>query len=254
MDIDIKKRFEVLWARYFPGAERPLAFYYTDEDPRDSADEPRSTPRCVIAGLKGVRKGQQLVIDASLEMCRGGLRFLGFKAELRPEFAYFLSCGIPGKLEGERYKKSPDVVREVMKSLPPFEAPARFAVFKRWEDLQNGDQPEVFIFFATPDVLSGLFALANFDEVDLNGVITPFGAGCATIVHYPYLEGRSDHPRAVIGMFDISARPFVSPGELTFAVPMNKFLTMLDNMEESFLITKSWEKIRERMRAGRDTA
>jgi len=29
-----------------------------------------------------------------------------------PHFEYFLSCGIPGKLEGERYKKSPELVKE----------------------------------------------------------------------------------------------------------------------------------------------
>jgi hypothetical protein len=47
----------------------------------------------------------------------------------------------------------------------------------------------------------------------------------------------------VIGMFDISARPCVPRETLTFAVPMNKFISMIGNMEESFLITRSWEKV-----------
>jgi hypothetical protein len=50
------------------------------------------------------------------------------------------------------------------------------------------DDPEVVIFFAQPDVLSGLFTLANYDEADPNGVFAPFAAGCGSIVHYPYLE------------------------------------------------------------------
>jgi hypothetical protein len=48
-------------------------------------------------------------------------------------------------------------------------------------------------------------------------------------------------------MFDVSARPFVPAGTLSFAVPIKKFLTMVANMEESFLITQSWDKVRRRI-------
>ena len=52
-------------------------------------------------------------------------------------------------------------------------------------------------------------------------------------------------------MLDVSARPFVSKDVLSFSVPMNKFVGMVGNIEESFLITKSWEKIQKRIkRAG----
>ena len=61
----------------------------------------------------------------------------GLPGELRPEFEYFLSYGIPGKMEGERYKKSPELVREALKMLPSFAAPGRFIVFKRWDRLHR---------------------------------------------------------------------------------------------------------------------
>ncbi|HET6364810.1 MAG TPA: hypothetical protein VFG02_07150 [Nitrospirota bacterium] len=54
-------------------------------------------------------------------------------------------------------------------------------------------------------------------------------------------------PRDVIGMFDVSARPYVPKETLTFAVPMNKFIRMVQNMEESFLITRAWEKVKKRI-------
>jgi hypothetical protein len=104
----------------------------------------------------------------------------------------------------------------------------------------------VVIFFAKPDVLSALFTLANFDELE-NKVYTPFGAGCSSIVQNPYLEKEKDSPRCVIGMFDISARPFVEKDVLTFAAPMKKFLTMVANIDESFLITRSWERVQKRI-------
>ena len=64
---------------------------------------------------------------------------------------------------------------------------------------------------------------------------------------YPYLEGNAERPRAVLGMFDVAARPFVPKETLTLAVPMIKFTRMVENMEESFLITPAWNKVRKRM-------
>jgi hypothetical protein len=135
----------------------------------------------------------------------GQSKYFGFTQEIAPNFEYFLSCGIPGKLEGERYKKSPQLVREAMKKSPQFKAPARYIVFKRWDKLKDSDHPEAVIFFAPPDVLSGLFTLANYDQVEPDGVFAPFCAGCASIVQYPYLEKSSDRPRGVLGMFDVSS-------------------------------------------------
>ena len=54
-----------------------------------------------------------------------------------------------------------------------------------------------------------LEGVASFDEAETSGVITPFSAGCGSVVEYPYLEKASKTPRCVIGMFDPSARPFV---------------------------------------------
>ncbi len=114
--------------------------------------------------------------------------------------------------------------------------------------IEERDEPLVIIFFAPPDVLSGLFTLANYDEREPDNVIAPFGAGCGTIVHHPCRELTSDRPRAVMGMFDVSARPCVPPNVLSFAVPWPKFVRMVDNMEESFLITKSWGKVKKRIK------
>jgi uncharacterized protein (DUF169 family) len=247
MDMKIKKKFIDRWKKYFDGAELPVAFYYTDEEGRAELAKLGSLPRCVIAALSKIRKGQSYAFNADSVGCFGGKRYLGFAHKIMPKFEYFLSCGIPGELEGERYKKSPELVRKAMKHAPSFKAPARFVVFKRWDMLQESDNPDVVIFFAQPDVLAGLFTLANFDEAEQNGVYAPFGSGCSAIVQYPYLEKYSARPRGVIGMFDISARPFIPTNVLSFAVPMNKFVSMIDNMEESFLITGSWKKVQKRI-------
>jgi Uncharacterised ArCR, COG2043 len=135
----------------------------------------------------------------------------------------------------------------MMKIVPQFKAPARNIVFKRFDMLEQSDDPDVIVFFASPGGLSGLFTLANYNEAEPNGVFCPFSAGCGSIVQYPYLEKDSSRPRAVSGMFDVSARPYVPKETLTFSVPMNKLIRMTDNMEESFLITRSWEKVKKRV-------
>lgn len=248
MDMRVKDKFIQLWEKYFDAAELPITFYYTEEEGRAQMVEPPSTGhRCVICDLARVRKGESLCFGPDSPGCGGGKRYFGFTQELAPNFEYFLSCGIPGKLDGERYKKSPELVKEVLKKLPDFKAPAGYLIFKRWDMLEKPDDPDVVIFFAPPDVVSGLFTLANFDEVSPSAVFAPFGAGCSTIVQYPYLEKDSDRPRGVLGMFDVSARPCVPEKTLSFAVPMNKFVRMVDDMEESFLITGSWNKVSQRI-------
>lgn len=248
MDMRIKQRFLQLWDQYFNGAELPIVFYYTDQVEDAKLIERPSEHRCIMADLAKVRKGISVCFGAESFGCFGGKRYLGFGHELAPNFKYFLSCGIPGKLEGERYKKTPELVEEIMRNVPSFSAPGKFIVFKKWDMLEESDEPDAVVFFARPDILSGLFTLANFDVGELNGVFSPFSAGCGSIVQYPYLEKKSDRPRVVLGMFDVSARPFVQDDILSFSASMNKFTTMIENIEESFLITKSWDKIRKRIK------
>jgi hypothetical protein len=243
-DIDA---FIKVWDKYFGHAELPVTFYYTDEAGHAEHVKPGTGSRCIIGALAKVRKGDPLCFDAGSVRCPGGKRYLGYSQTIAPDFDYFLSCGTPGGREGERYKKTPEIVKEVMQYIPPFEAPGSFIVFKRWDRLEESDNPEVAIFFASPDVLSGLFTLANFDKAEPNGVFCPFGSGCSAIVYYPYMERSSAQPRGVIGMFDISARPFVPDNVLTFAVPTGRLMEMVENAGESFLITGSWATIRKRI-------
>jgi hypothetical protein len=247
MDIQIKDRFTKLWRKYFRNAELPITFYYSDKKGLAELVKPNSVARCVIGALVEVRKGHSFSFNTDSIGCLGGRRYLGFTEKIMPNFEYFLSCGIPGKMKGERYKKSPELVKEIVKNWPNFKAPAPFIIFKRWDNLKKEDNPEVVIFFAQPDVLSGLFTLVNFDESEPEGVSTPMGSGCSSVVAYPYLEKDSRYPRAVIGMFDPSARPYLPKDVLSFSVPITRFATMVENMEESFLITDTWKKLWKRI-------
>ncbi|MBN2243590.1 MAG: DUF169 domain-containing protein [Acidobacteria bacterium] len=250
MQPGLKKKFTERWRKYFPGADLPIAFYYADDAGRTPVHRIQAAGEghhCFIDDLAAVRQGNPLAFDAKSLGCFGGKRYLGFTRDLMPDFEYFLSCGIPGRLDGERYKKTPELVKRLFNSAPVFTAPGKYVVFKRWDLLADEEEPQVVIFFSSPDVLSGLFTLANYDEPTNEAVYCPMGAGCATIVQIPMAELGSGRPRAVLGMFDVSARPGVPADRLTFSVPIRKFERMVADMDESFLITGSWERIRERL-------
>ncbi|HWQ65568.1 MAG TPA: DUF169 domain-containing protein [Methanospirillum sp.] len=247
MDPELKSEFIRLWNKFFPGESLPITFEIAS-DPCDVQNaKPSEKWRCIICDLAKVKAGTSLAFDARSITCRGGLRYCGYQHERPPEFEYFLSYGIEGTLEGERYKKTPEIVNEWQQDIAIIPASGKVIIFKRWDHLEPEDNPSVVIFFARGEVLSGLFTLANFDRVDPFGVITPMGAGCSSIVHYPWIEEQSSDPRAVLGMMDPSARPCVPLDTLTFAIPMKKFTTMIRDMEESFLITPSWDKVRKKM-------
>ena len=246
MEIELKDKFIELWRKYFLDAELPIACYFSNNYSNAVKVKTPTHWRCVICDLARVRRGESLAFDIDSLSCNGAKRYFGFTDYIRDDFEYFLSCGNE-RVEGERYKKTPEIVLETMKNRQKLPVSGNYIIFKRWDNLRGDDKPDIIIFFAKPDVLSGLFTLANYDRIEPNGVITPFSAGCGSIVHYPYLEIKSDEPRAVIGLFDVSARPCVQNDILSFSVPLVKFKKMVDYMEESFLITDSWKKVMKRI-------
>jgi len=247
MDKKLKAEFLDRWNKYFKGADLPFAFFFSNDEGYAGNLRPVQGYVCMIGQLAPVLKGKTVSFTGETIGCFGGIRYAGFPAPEFPGFKYFLSCGIPGELEGERYKKTPDLVEQYVKDMPVPQAQGKYIVFKRWDRLDEDDDPQAVIFFATPDVLAGLFTLANFRAQGPQAVIAPFCSGCGSIISYPLAEGAKENPRAIVGMFDVSARPFVKEGILSFAAPMSKFREMVEDMDESFLITGSWKKVRRRI-------
>lgn len=64
---------------------------------------------------------------------------------------------------GERYKESPKIVSNFISSLDILPI-KRSLIIKRWDRLEEYHNPQCVIFFAKPDVLAGLFTLANYEE------------------------------------------------------------------------------------------
>jgi len=227
--------------------ESPLGIYYTNDKPQGTAPK-AGIHVCMIGLLKKARKnGKTVYFDESHFGCPGGAYYMGFRELPRPDIEYFLSCGIPGQMEGERYIKTPELAREYFGRMKPRTAPAKYCVFQPIEQFQDERKPEVVVFFVPPDILAGLFTLTNYALERTDAVYTPFGSGCSTILTHPLKEAEKEQPRTILGMFDVSARPMVEKDILTLAMPYSIFLKLLGNVSGSFLETESWKRVLQRI-------
>ncbi|MBP8646123.1 MAG: DUF169 domain-containing protein [Syntrophobacteraceae bacterium] len=256
----------------------PVAIVWTDNRPEKAMGFKEGKWGCVMWMLAAAAKGKTAAFDRNTCGCWGGGVGLGFGNQYLNFpggiecFYHFLSTGnenwptgrdMAEKLKssagedfleefrhGEGYMKSPELVKQFVDTMPITEIPTRYVVFKPLTDVVPGEEePQVIVFLADPDQLAALVVLANYGREGNENVTVPFAAGCQQIGIFPYREARSDLPRAVVGLTDISARKNVKNqldrNVFTFAVPWGMFLEMEDNVEGSFLQKKTWMVLRE---------
>ena len=231
------------WEKYFPNNELPIVcFYSNDLGDVKFPDRPKPNKKgytCIFSQIAPVRKGRARAFNMDNLGCFGSFLPFGFDIRVTEDVKNYM-CNV------ERVKKSYNHVDSMYEHRPPKQAPAKYLVFKRWDTLEEQDNPQVVFFFGNPDVITGLHGLANFDSMTPYGVIAPFGTGCDSIVGFPMNELESEQPKAVLGPLDPSVRIYFKPNISTFSVPWPKFLSMVENMDESFLSTDSWSQVKSR--------
>jgi uncharacterized protein (DUF169 family) len=202
---------------------------------------------CVIGAIwRARKKGAVAYFDREHFGCLGGAFYLGFLKPQLDTIAYYVSTGIPGRLEGEHYFESPEVSRNFFHTINPRPAPARFCLFKPISLFGEDESPELVIFFSRPESIAGLNQLATFVTNDFEAVSSPFGAGCSNIVTWPLKYLAQGKLKAVLGGWDPSDRKFLKPDEITFTVPFEMFTRMVNRWPESFLKTATWEVVRKK--------
>ncbi len=252
--------------------EPPMGVFYTDVKPEEGVSPKAQTPvsreaeekgevdwmavqenfSCVLGKVWLARKKKTAAyFDKERFGCLGGAFYLGFLKPYLNMHPFFISTGIEGIFEGERYASSPDAATAFFEAVDPLPAPKRFCVIKPIDRFEEGECPEVVVFFARPEVIGGLSFLVAFVTEDIDAVRTPFGPGCSGLVTWPmkYLsEGRQV---AVLGSLDPSCRKFLKPDELSFAVSYGMYEQMLERWEESFLKQEAWKTVRKKIARSR---
>jgi len=218
----------------------PIGLHYQETSPDDALCF-KGERGCLMALLKSVEKGKVAAISGDAG-CFGGRYHCGFSGKPRPETAKFVS-------QIEHYIKTPEICAKTWSEYPTPAAGGKYLIFQRLDAYAADAEPEVVVMFGKPDSIAGLHVLACYDR-GADAVFAPFSAGCGSIVAFPRLEAIRGTHRAVLGLFDVSARAVEDPAVLSFAVDVARFKEMVANIGESFLQYEAWKKIRERNRNG----
>ncbi len=216
--------------------ELPLVFGYTNEPKNPVA----KTEGCFFKALRDARKGTVVSLNASNIGCGGGKLYTGFSP--MPEYVpQFVSLK-------ERYKQTPELVVEGVEALDIRTPQKAWLEFTRLDLAETFDGAEGIVFFASPDVLSGLVSWATFDFGAGEAVAAPWGSGCSSVVTQTVQENRNGGKRCFLGLFDPSVRPWVDASSLSFTIPMSRFDAMCATMHETCLFNgHAWPKLKERI-------
>lgn len=252
--------------------EEPFGVFYTDSRPEGGvAPKPGRLPSaeeeaanqvdfgalwkdwsCVLGHIWIARKKKgQAYFDREHFGCLGAAFFLGYLKPQLESIVRYVSTGVPNIMEGERYFESPEMARRFYAEVDPRPAPKRYCVFKPLSQFSENELPEVVIFFARPEVISGLHQLAVFVTGDLEAVMSPMGAGCANILTWPVKYLSRGRLKAVLGGWDPSERKYLKADEITFAVPLAMYRLMLDRWGDSFLTAEAWKVVKQKMAKSR---
>jgi len=255
----------------------PVALIWADEKPIGAIEFAPGKWGCVLFLLAAAAKGKAAVASRETFGCIGGGVGLGFGEQYKNFpggeecFCRFLSSGNagiePGQsigqgmaasgaaamaeefLLGERYLKSPELVREFIACLPTMEVPTRYVVMKPLGNVDAQDNVRSITFLVNPDQLSALVVLANYDGEHNENVIIPFSAGCQSIGICTFRENERDHPRAVVGLVDLSARKNLRQqlgrDVMSFSITPKMFERMEANVPGSFLERETWKSLLE---------
>lgn len=216
----------------------PIVFWYSDTPVADT----EKINGCFFKGMAAVRAGTPISLNAETITCGGGKFYTGF-TEMPERVPNFVSLK-------EKYKETPEMVVDFIMELGVPRTDKGYLNFARIDAVESFEGMEGLLFFATPDILSGLAAWAYFDTNAENAVTSMFGSGCSAIVTQAVVENRKHGKRTFLGFFDPSARPYVEADILSFVIPMSRFKEMYYTMRNSCLFdTHAWGKVRERINA-----
>ncbi len=218
------------------GAQLPLLFGYSDTPVAQTA----KIGGCFFKGLQAAREGAPVTLSVEVIGCGGGKLYTGF-SDMPERVPNFVSLT-------EKYKRTPEMVADYVKSLEMPRATKPYLNFVKADQAESLEGFEGVMFYATPDMLSGLCGWAFYDTNEPDGVVARFGSGCSTVISMAVVENARSGHRCFLELLDPSVRPWVGKDELSFTVPMSRFRTMLSTMRECFLFdSHAWERVKARM-------
>lgn len=256
----------------------PVAIIRTNEKPEGAKQFKEKRWGCVMFMVAAAARGETAVFDRTTYGCQGGGVGLGFGNQYtvfaggQDCFCYFLSVGndqweqgrqvsqqvkpflrseaYDDFVKGERYIQSPELVQSFIDGLPIIDIPETYVVLKPLSQVTTDEKkaPTVVTFLGDMDQISALTILANYHRPTNDNVIFPYAAGCQSMGIYAFAESEKQHPKAVLGLNDISARlalkRLLKKDVMSFSAPFKLFEEMETHLPDSFVYRHTWQQLR----------
>lgn len=207
--------------------QEATCWYFSDRVPEGAFVLDQYYKSCMIELTTRIQAGGCLCFAADQAGCSGASCYLGF-SQPSDKAGRFL-CEVEG------YKKSVELGEAFYEALEVSPPPAAYIVWHSCDAMPDEAHIEVVNLWGGGDMLSDLVTIANYDRRDNQNVTIPFAAGCQSLWTIPFQEQSLDAARGVVGCLDPSVRRYLAPGMLSFSVPAQRFLEIIENIPGSFL-------------------
>jgi uncharacterized protein (DUF169 family) len=222
----------------------PVGMFFSDRRPEHAIGFKSKGNGCTVSLILASAKGKTVAFDKDTTGWDCSAFYLGYKSWIFSGIECFLSNGTIFGNEGERFIKTKSQAKAFVKSFKPNNINKRVTIFKPLDSFELNETPEIVIFFANADQLSGLVHLLHYKSPDIDDlIVTRFMSGCGSIVTLPMKYKNEGKVKAVWGMHDISVRLRIPKDLTTITMPYNLLIDIYNEIDSSFLITKNWENI-----------
>ncbi len=204
-------------------------WYFSSKEIKDSITFEKEKWICMVMHLKRVtKKSARVCFSKGKTGCPGPGFYCGFSGPVGGNPGLFLS-------EGEGLKKNEKVGNAFYDAVQPIPAKEKYLFWEKINTIESKREIEVINLFVDGKNLSSLNTLANYDRKTNENVIIEFSSGCQSLYTLPVKENIKKNPKCVVGLLDPCVRKFLPDDVLSFSIPSNRFVEIVNNIKGSFL-------------------
>lgn len=230
------------FTKHFNLSLLPDGLLFAKDKPEGAKAFKEGSGGCVMPLIFSCSRGNVLALDKDTAGWPCATFYLGFSDWIFNGIEKFLSNENVWGRECERFIKSPALAKRYIESLVLEKQNAGFAVFKPLIEFNDDEEPEIVMFFANPDQISGLVMLSYFNAPEAEDrVVTRFASACGSTVTFPLYYSRKQERKAVWGLHDISVRSKLPRDVMSLTFPYFFLRELYAEIPESFLPGDKWE-------------
>lgn len=222
--------------------------YFSNEKPANALELKKKGNGCIVPLILKASTDVPLVVSEESTGWPCSAFYLGFQDTIFEGIEYFLSNKDDFFRPCERFIQNPALAKEFVDNVHAVKPDKPYLVIKPLEDFLPDEEPESVLFFVNADQLSALVFLSHYDAPgSMDRVLSPFASACMALVTLPMKLARNHEDKAVMGMFDLSARTRMPQDMLSFAMPYAFLKKLAAFLPESFISTHTWETVKARI-------